>query len=180
MSNIPGICSPSLARGMKKKLISPQPWFQVRLLESHLPSSAQQSVTNLQKTPTVVYFLVIFSIVVHGLSIPALNIFYKWRGVPSIQEDDAVEIQLLSTNQSLPKNSSVSHRRRSVTINNRFSRHNSIHQQPPLQISKPMPATQTFRLGERKGQGSDEELGYRAEDSRFESTDSIIKLKEMV
>ena len=39
-----------------------------------------------------VYFLVIFSIVVHGLSIPALDLFYKWRKVEPIQED-AIEIR---------------------------------------------------------------------------------------
>ena len=32
----------------------------------------------------VVYFMVVFSIVVHGLSIPALNVFYHWRGVPPL------------------------------------------------------------------------------------------------
>ncbi|KAI9654565.1 MAG: hypothetical protein M1831_005326 [Alyxoria varia] len=35
----------------------------------------------------VVYFMVVFSIVVHGLSIPALNAFYHWRGVPAISND---------------------------------------------------------------------------------------------
>lgn len=35
----------------------------------------------------MVYWLVLFSIVVHGLSIPALNLIYKFYGVKPIQED---------------------------------------------------------------------------------------------
>lgn len=38
-----------------------------------------------------VYFLVLFSIVVHGLSIPVLDAIYKWYGVPPIT-DDAVQV----------------------------------------------------------------------------------------
>ena len=35
----------------------------------------------------MVYWLVLFSIVVHGLSIPALNVIYKLYGVEPIHED---------------------------------------------------------------------------------------------
>ncbi|KAK5163172.1 uncharacterized protein LTR77_010956 [Saxophila tyrrhenica] len=74
----------------------------------------------------VVYWLVFFSIVVHGLSIPALNLFLKWRGVtPLIDEKGGVEMDLLSRHSSIPKNArrSVSQGRRgSVIVHNRFSR----------------------------------------------------------
>ncbi|KAG4438781.1 hypothetical protein IFR05_005758 [Cadophora sp. M221] len=69
----------------------------------------------------VVYWLVLFSIVVHGLSIPALNLIYKWRGVPAIQEDDPQEILMLSSNAALPKNSKANPNRKSILVHNRFS-----------------------------------------------------------
>lgn len=73
----------------------------------------------------VVYWLVFFSIVVHGLSIPALNIFLKYRGVKPITDHEGpVEMRVLSRRQSLPKNSraSLDPRRNSIVVNNRFSR----------------------------------------------------------
>ena len=69
----------------------------------------------------VVYWLVLFSIVVHGLSIPALNLIYKWRGIPAIQEEDPQEILMLSSNAALPKNSKANPNRKSVLVHNRFS-----------------------------------------------------------
>lgn len=48
----------------------------------------------LMQVSTVVYWLVFFSIVVHGLSIPVLNGIYKWLRVPVIY-DHPVEILLL-------------------------------------------------------------------------------------
>ncbi|KAJ5370086.1 uncharacterized protein N7496_006178 [Penicillium cataractarum] len=68
----------------------------------------------------VVYWLVFFSIVVHGLSIPVLNIIYKWLRVPVIH-DHPVEILLLSENEPLPNNSVVNRQAHHVTVNNRFS-----------------------------------------------------------
>lgn len=71
----------------------------------------------------VVYWLVLFSIFWHGLSIPALNLFYKWKGVQPVQDDEGpVEVRLLSENDQLPKNSTIDPNRRSVLVNNRFSR----------------------------------------------------------
>lgn len=60
--------------------------------------------TNLAKAVgPVVYWLVLFSIVVHGLSIPGLNLIYKYMGVKPIQ-DDAVEIRRMSIRQAPPAN----------------------------------------------------------------------------
>jgi hypothetical protein len=72
-------------------------------------------------TCPVVYWLVFFSIVVHGLSIPVLNGIYKWLRVPAIR-DHPVEVMLLSDNEPVPNNSVVDRRVHSVILNNRFSR----------------------------------------------------------
>lgn len=75
-----------------------------------------------------------------------------------------------------------------MTVNNRFSRQNSID--PKLQPFSG-PAPQTFRLSDGRERGGDEEsmdghsqrqlvYGAQDRDSRFESTDDIIKLKAMV
>ncbi|KAL5322736.1 hypothetical protein ACEPPN_010711 [Leptodophora sp. 'Broadleaf-Isolate-01'] len=80
----------------------------------------------------VVYLLVLFSIVVHGLFIPALNLIYKWRGIPAIQEDDPQKILMLSTNAALPKNSKANSNRKSILVHNRFSA-----MQPRVNISGP-------------------------------------------
>lgn len=69
----------------------------------------------------MVYWLVFFSIVVHGLSIPVLNGIYKWLQVPVIR-DHPVEVKLLSENEPIPNNSVVDRRVHSVILNNRFSR----------------------------------------------------------
>ncbi|KAJ5951499.1 Cation/H+ exchanger [Penicillium vulpinum] len=68
----------------------------------------------------VVYWLVFFSIVIHGLSIPVLNCLYKWFKVPTIR-DHPVEIILLSENEPVPNNSVVNRCAHSVILNNRFS-----------------------------------------------------------
>lgn len=70
----------------------------------------------------VVYWLVFFSIVFHGLSIPALDAFYRWKGVEPIVEMDPAEVRVLSDREVLPPNSYVNPKRRSVIVHNRFSR----------------------------------------------------------
>jgi hypothetical protein len=50
-----------------------------------------------------IYFLVVFSIIVHGLSIPALAIAYKYMGIQPIKED-SVEIRRKSLRQATPSN----------------------------------------------------------------------------
>ena len=75
-------------------------------------------------TLLVVYWLVFFSIIFHGLSIPALNAFYVWRGVQPIVNDmdGPVELVMLSENDALPNNAYVNHKRGSIVVLNRFSR----------------------------------------------------------
>lgn len=68
----------------------------------------------------VVYWLVFFSIVVHGLSIPILNGIYSWLRVATIK-DHPVEVLLLSDNEPVPNNSVVNRESHSVMVNNRFS-----------------------------------------------------------
>jgi hypothetical protein len=80
----------------------------------------------------VVYFLVIFSIVVHGLSIPALDAFYRYKKVPPISEAEPAEIRVLSINDALPNNARVDSKRNSVYVHNRFSRPVSMGPGPEL------------------------------------------------
>ncbi|KAH7134876.1 Na(+)/H(+) antiporter 1 [Dendryphion nanum] len=76
----------------------------------------------------VVYFLVLFSIVIHGLSIPLLDVIYRWQKIPPITEDSPVEIRPLSQHAALPNNAYLDPRRGSVVVNNRFSRAPSIQE----------------------------------------------------
>lgn len=70
----------------------------------------------------IVYFLVIFSIVVHGLSIPALDAFYRYKKIPPISEAEPAEVRALSVHEALPNNASISTKRNSIYVHNRFSR----------------------------------------------------------
>lgn len=70
----------------------------------------------------VVYFLVLFSIVVHGLSIPALELIYRWQGVQPIMELQPSMERRRSVSEPLPPNSHVDPRFGSVVRHNRFSR----------------------------------------------------------
>merc|ERR1711977_684044 len=81
----------------------------------------QEETDMLQALDPVIYWLAFFSIVFHGLSIPALNAFYVWKGVEPIVEDDAVEITMRSDNEPLPNNAYVNPKRGSVIVSNRFS-----------------------------------------------------------
>jgi sodium/hydrogen antiporter len=70
----------------------------------------------------VVYWLVLFSIIVHGLSVPILNILYHFFKVQPVR-DHPVEIHMLSENEPLPNNSILLNgQRQSVIVNNQFSR----------------------------------------------------------
>ncbi|OJJ54460.1 hypothetical protein ASPSYDRAFT_49585 [Aspergillus sydowii CBS 593.65] len=72
--------------------------------------------------PTI-YWLVLFSIFVHGLSIPLLSIVYKILNVPpEVDPLGPAEVRPLSFNQTLPPNSVLHSKRRSILVNNRFSR----------------------------------------------------------
>ncbi|KAI9372891.1 Sodium/hydrogen exchanger family-domain-containing protein [Aspergillus egyptiacus] len=75
----------------------------------------------------VVYWLVLFSIVIHGLSVPILAVVYRILKVDKVR-DQPVEVVLLSANEPLPNNSVVDPQRHSVLINNRFSEPDSLSQ----------------------------------------------------
>ena len=68
----------------------------------------------------VVYWLVLFSIVVHGLSIPALDIIYRYMGVQPIQEDAAI-MRRTSMRVATPVNA-VEGDKETFVAYNRFSR----------------------------------------------------------
>lgn len=76
----------------------------------------------------VVYWLVLFSIIFHGLSIPALDLFYRWKGVPPIVEDNPTEVQVLSSTEAMPNNAFKDpSKRSSIMVMNRFSRGSTVH-----------------------------------------------------
>jgi len=68
----------------------------------------------------VVYWLVLFSIIVHGLSIPGLNLLYQYFDVDPIQ-DDAIEIRRKSIHDATPTNAMVGDEENFIAYN-RFSR----------------------------------------------------------
>ncbi|KAG9251733.1 Sodium/hydrogen exchanger family-domain-containing protein [Emericellopsis atlantica] len=68
----------------------------------------------------VVYWLVLFSIIVHGLSIPGLNLAYQYFDVEPIQ-DDAVELRRKSVHDATPPNAMVGDEENFIAYN-RFSR----------------------------------------------------------
>jgi hypothetical protein len=70
----------------------------------------------------VVYWLVLFSIIVHGLSIPALDAFYRYKGIQPIVEGNPAEVRVLSNNNALPANAYGNPKRNTVIVHNRFSR----------------------------------------------------------
>ena len=112
-----------------------------RHLFPHPGEAATEEENNLTAVMVpVVYWLVLFSIVVHGLSIPALNLLLKWRGVPPILDDQGgVEMDMLSRHSSVPKNSRRSAsmgRRSSVIVHNRFSRASMAEGQDPAFASR--------------------------------------------
>jgi len=70
----------------------------------------------------VVYWLVFFSIVFHGLSIPALDLIYRYAGVQPIQDDsEAVKVARLSIAEPPPPNS-IPIGDDTFILKNRFSR----------------------------------------------------------
>ncbi|KAG8666618.1 hypothetical protein FPOAC2_11734 [Fusarium poae] len=77
--------------------------------------------TNLVRAmkPTV-YWLVLFSIVIHGLSIPILNIIYHFAGKEMIKED-AVEVHRASIRVATPNNAIAGDKDTFIAFN-RFSR----------------------------------------------------------
>ncbi|KAF2186496.1 hypothetical protein K469DRAFT_686894 [Zopfia rhizophila CBS 207.26] len=93
----------------------------------HLFPKPGEAKTEEEDNPThamipVVYWLVIFSIIVHGLSIPALDAFYRWKKIPPISDSEPAEIRILSEKEPLPNNAYNNPKRNSIIVNNRFSR----------------------------------------------------------
>jgi len=86
----------------------------------------------IQAMGPVVYWLVLFSIVWHGLSIPALDAFYRYKGVQPIIEEEPTEINVLSENDALPANAYGNPKRKSIIVHNRFSRRVSTGAGPEL------------------------------------------------
>ncbi|KAJ5772769.1 Cation/H+ exchanger [Penicillium paradoxum] len=90
-----------------------------RLLPDPGESDAEINTLTTAMIP-VVYWLVFFSIVIHGLSVPVLSCLYRWFRVPIVR-DHPVEIVLLSETEPIPNNSVVDRTGHSIILNNRFS-----------------------------------------------------------
>ncbi|KAL3952088.1 hypothetical protein ACCO45_013805 [Purpureocillium lilacinum] len=97
----------------------------------------------------VVYWLVLFSIVVHGLSIPALNLAYTLMGVEPVQ-DDAREIRRMSERVATPVNAIPSGEDTFIAYN-RFSR--SVFDQLALPVSQTAGGNKGFVLDDDDEKG---------------------------
>ncbi|KAK1753659.1 Cation/H+ exchanger [Echria macrotheca] len=96
----------------------------------------------------VVYWLVLFSIVVHGLSIPALDAIYRYYGVKPITED-ATELRRMSMRVPTPVNATVGDSQTFIAYN-RFSRpvfNNA--DLPPVGGAYPYPIDEKTRIERR-------------------------------
>ena len=54
--------------------------------------------------------------------IPALDAFYRSKGVQPLIEEEPAEIRVLSDNDALPSNAYANPKRNSIMVHNRFSR----------------------------------------------------------
>ncbi|KUL90879.1 hypothetical protein ZTR_00942 [Talaromyces verruculosus] len=85
------------------------------------PGESDEEINNLTSAMIpVVYWLVLFSIIIHGLSVPILHLIYKLRKVPRVHDEHPTEVVLLSNNEPLPANSTANPQRRSAILNNRL------------------------------------------------------------
>ncbi|KAM0664335.1 hypothetical protein ACQRIU_006918 [Beauveria bassiana] len=91
----------------------------------------------------VVYWLVLFSIVVHGLSIPALNLIYTYMGIMPIKED-SVEMRRMSTTIAIPVNAVPADQDTFIAYN-RFSR--PIFDASQLPVARDPPAREMYAMG---------------------------------
>ncbi|KAJ3540986.1 hypothetical protein NM208_g4814 [Fusarium decemcellulare] len=92
----------------------------MRHLFPHAGEGDEEETNLINALGPVIYWLVFFSIVVHGLSIPALNLIYRRLGVKPIKED-AVEIRRKSLMVATPVNA-VTGDSDTFIAYNRFSR----------------------------------------------------------
>lgn len=97
----------------------------------------------------VVYWLVLFSIVVHGLSIPALNLAYTLMGVEPVH-DDAREIRRMSERVATPVNAIPSGEDTFIAYN-RFSR--SVFDPLALPVSQTLGGNKGFVLDDDDEKG---------------------------
>ncbi|KAJ6786193.1 hypothetical protein PWT90_00755 [Aphanocladium album] len=122
--------------------------------------------TNLAKAiGPVVYWLVLFSIVVHGLSIPALNIIYTYMGVKPIKED-SVEIRRVSMRVATPVNAVPADQDTFIAYN-RFSR--PVFDASQLPVVRDPPSREMYPLdnyGDEKDRDRRRTIRY-AEDNRM-------------
>lgn len=91
----------------------------LHLFPHHGHGNADEEALTLVLRP-VVYWLVLTSIVVHGLSIPLLNYLYELHGVDPMLVDPQLHPRH-SLNAPIPSNASI-HNRHSIVVYNKFTR----------------------------------------------------------
>ena len=111
-------------------------------LEELLPTDTEVANLVAAMVP-VVYWLLFFSIVVLGLSIPALDAFYRFRSIELIQEQNPVKVPIRSSIQARPTNSRKHGNCQSIYVHNRFS------VMPESSDERNKFGTRTFMLGWR-------------------------------
>ncbi|KAF4445777.1 hypothetical protein F53441_10526 [Fusarium austroafricanum] len=114
----------------------------IRHLFPHPEDADQEETDLLNALGPVIYFLVFFSIVVHGLSIPLLDFTYRQRGVEPIQ-DDAVSIRRKSFTSATPANAIAGDEDNFIAFN-RFSRPGGDHAVLPGEIPPAVLARNEF------------------------------------
>ncbi|KAI9370389.1 Na(+)/H(+) antiporter 1 [Aspergillus egyptiacus] len=147
---------------------------------SHLfPEAGEGSTIEtrlIQALKPIIYFLVIFSIIVHGLSIPLLSILYKALGVPpEVDPLGPAEVRPLSVHSHIPPNSALNAKQRSILMYNRFSRTKfpanigwSLPHYRSVDRSSSRgrrPRAESFQLGARGGIWAEEPRGGDESDS---------------
>ncbi|KAL2836930.1 Sodium/hydrogen exchanger family-domain-containing protein [Aspergillus pseudoustus] len=134
--------------------------------------SEMETVLMRDLKPTI-YFLVVFSIIIHGLSIPILSIIYQLLNVPhEIDPLGPAEVRRLSINTNLPPNSALEPRQRSILMYNRFSRtkfpanmgwhlpHFKSAHSDPRQRAEEFPRVHSLQLGDGPSANGCPEVRY--------------------
>ncbi|KAK7981357.1 hypothetical protein PG988_003595 [Apiospora saccharicola] len=120
------------------------------------PSSSEKALLN--AIGPVVYFLALFSIIVHGLSIPILNCIYSFCGVRPVT-DDAEPIRRRSVHVATPNNAVPGDQDTFIAFN-RFTRPNYQSETLPTverrdtEAPKPQFSSVVFEVDEEKGEGN--------------------------
>ncbi|KAL7276419.1 hypothetical protein RUND412_000591 [Rhizina undulata] len=107
-----------------------------KLLLPELGEGDEEENNTVAAMVPVVYFIVLSSILIHGISIPILNLIYNYFNVKTIQ-DDVTVLHRLSRLEPIPVNARASFRNtNSIVAFNRFARPESDAEFLPHSVSE--------------------------------------------